>query len=68
MLSNAAPYMAKTGDVLKVFYPNVIHTTCIAHMLNRITEKVREIHPNVKTLINNIKRSFLKAPSRVDNK
>jgi len=65
MLSDAAPYMVKTGDVLKVFYPNIIHTTCLAHMLNRIAEKVREIYPNVNTLINNIKKSFLKAPSRV---
>jgi len=56
MLSDAAPYMAKTGDVLKVFYPNIIHSTCFAYMLNRIAEKVREIYPNVNTLINNIKK------------
>jgi len=65
MLSDAAPYMLKTGDVLKVFYSKIIHTTCLAHMLNRIAEKVREIHPNVNKLINNIKKSFLKSPSRV---
>lgn len=34
-------------------------------MLNRIAEKIKEIYPNVNTLINNIKKSFLKAPSRV---
>jgi hypothetical protein len=65
MLSDAAPYMIKTGEALKVFYPNITHVTCLAHMLNRIAEKVREIHPNVNTLINNIKKSFLKLPSRV---
>jgi len=65
MLSDAAPYMVKTGEVLKVFYPNIIHVTCVAHMLNRIAEKVRDIHPNINKLINNVKKSFLKAPSRV---
>jgi len=30
MLSDAAPYMTKTGDTLKVFYPNLIHVTCVA--------------------------------------
>lgn len=65
MLSDAAPYMVKTAEVLKVFYPNIIHVTCVAHMLNRVAEKVRDIHPKVNKLINNVKKSFLKAPSRV---
>lgn len=47
MLSDAAPYMVKTGNILKVFYPNIIHVTCVAHMLNRVAEKVRDIHPKV---------------------
>jgi Protein of unknown function (DUF 659) len=65
MLSDAAPYMVKTGDTLKVFYPNIIHVTCVAHLLNRVAEKVRDIHPKVNKLVNNIKKSFLKAPSRI---
>lgn len=27
MLSDAAPYMTKTGDTLEVFYPNLTHVT-----------------------------------------
>lgn len=64
-LSDAAPYMVKTGDALKVFYPNIIHVTCAAHMLNRVAEKVRELFPDVNKLINNVKKSFLKSPSRI---
>uniref|UniRef100_A0A2S2PVX4 DUF659 domain-containing protein n=1 Tax=Sipha flava TaxID=143950 RepID=A0A2S2PVX4_9HEMI len=64
-LSDAAPYMVKTGDALKVFYPNIIHVTCVAHMLNRVAEKVRELFPDVNKLINNVKKSFLKSPSRI---
>lgn len=33
--------MVKTGDSLKVFYPNIIHGTCVAHMLNSVAEKVK---------------------------
>ncbi|XP_060837117.1 uncharacterized protein LOC132919483 [Rhopalosiphum padi] len=65
MLSDAAPYMVKTGQSLKVFYPNLIHVTCAAHMLNRVAEKVREMYPDVNSLINNIKKVFLKAPYHV---
>jgi hypothetical protein len=58
-------YMVKTGDVLKLFYPNIIHVTCVAHMLNRVAEKVRELFPNVNKLNINVKKSFLKSPSRI---
>lgn len=29
MLSDAALYITKTGDTLVVFYPNLIHVTCV---------------------------------------
>jgi hypothetical protein len=66
LLSDAAPYMIKAGKTLNVFFPNMIHITCLAHMLQRIAEKVRELFPNVNTLVNNLKRVFLKAPHRVE--
>jgi hypothetical protein len=65
MLSDAAPYMTKTGDTLKVFYPNLIHVTCVAHMMNKVAEKVREMFSNVNKLISNLKKVFLKAPYHV---
>jgi len=58
--------MVKSCDVLKVLYPNLIHVTCLAHGLNRVAEKVRDMFPNVNKLVNNIKKVFLKAPSRVE--
>lgn len=66
LLSDAAPYMIKAGKTLNVFFPNMIHVTCLAHMLQRIAEKVRELFPNVNTLVNNLKKVFLKAPHRVE--
>uniref|UniRef100_A0A2S2PMY2 DUF659 domain-containing protein n=1 Tax=Schizaphis graminum TaxID=13262 RepID=A0A2S2PMY2_SCHGA len=46
MLSDTAPYMTKTGDTLKVFYPNLIHVTCVAHIMNRVAENVRKMLTN----------------------
>lgn len=53
LLSDAAPYMIKAGNTLNVFFPNMTHVTFLAHMIQRIAEKVRELFPNVNTLINN---------------
>jgi len=65
MLSEAAPYMTKTADILKVVYQNLIHVTSVAHMMNRVAKKVREMFPNVNKLISNLKKVFLKAPYSV---
>lgn len=58
--------MIKAAGILEILYPNMIHVTCVAHMLQRIAEKVRELYPDINTLVNNLKKVFLKSPSRVD--
>lgn len=65
LLTDAAPYMIRCGRDLKVFYPNMLHITCLAHALHRVCEHVREMFPSVNELISSVKRVFLKAPSRV---
>lgn len=65
MLSDAASYMVKAATHLKVFYPNLIHCTCVAHGINRVAEEVRNQFPLVNDLINNMKKVFIKAPLRV---
>lgn len=64
-LSDAAPYMLKAGQNLKIFYPNLVHVTCLAHGINRVAECIREQFPLVNDLINYIKKVFLKAPIRI---
>ncbi|KRY27042.1 hypothetical protein T01_642 [Trichinella spiralis] len=46
-------------------FPNMLHLTCLAHGLHRIAEHVRCLYPDVDRLISNVKKLFLKAPSRV---
>lgn len=66
LLSDATPYMIKAGKTLNVFFSNMIHVTCLVHMLQSIDEKVRELFPNVNILVNNLKKSVLKTPHRVE--
>lgn len=65
MLSDAAPYMVKAGQQLKVLYENLIHVTCLAHGINRVAEAIRSEFPIVNTLISSIKKVFVKAPLRI---
>lgn len=65
LLSDAASYMLKVGQNLKIFYENLIHVTCLAHGLNRAAETIRASFPLVNDLIANVKKIFIKAPLRV---
>lgn len=64
-LSDGAPYMIKAGKHLRVFFPKMIHLTCLAHAFHRVAESVRSAFPEVDSLISSVKKIFLKAPSRV---
>ncbi|KAJ8892927.1 hypothetical protein PR048_005508 [Dryococelus australis] len=50
LYSDAASYMLKAATALRVFYPNMIHFTCMAHGLQRITE-VCSSHPQVNKIV-----------------
>lgn len=65
-ISDAAPYMVKAARAIQIFYPKITHVTCLAHGLHRVCEQIRSLHQNVDRLIANIKKVFLKAPSRVE--
>src|SRR3978361_1849792 len=57
--------MLKGGLNLKIFYPNLIHVTCLAHGLNRVAEQIRNQYPLVNDLISNVEKIFLKDPIRI---
>jgi hypothetical protein len=66
LLSDAAPYMVKAAKAIQIFYPKITHVTCLAHGFHRVCEQIRNIFPKVDCLISNIKKVFLKAPSRIE--
>ncbi|KAL4121178.1 hypothetical protein QTP88_013741 [Uroleucon formosanum] len=63
-VSDAAPYMVKSGKSLQVIYSKMVHITCLAHGLHRVAEQIRINFPEINSLISNIKKVFLKAPYR----
>jgi hypothetical protein len=65
ILYSAATRMLKAETALKLFYPNFIHFTCLAHGLQCVAEEVRAKFPQVNKLISMIKKVFLKAPHQV---
>lgn len=65
LLSDAAPYMVKAGEGIKLFYSKIIHVTCLAHGFHRIAETIRLEFSKVDKLILNIKKVFSKAPYRI---
>ena len=62
LLSDAAPYVIKAGSSLKIFYPKLIHFTCLVHGINRVVEVITQLFPDVNSVISNTKKVFLKAP------
>ncbi|VVC26448.1 Ribonuclease H-like domain,Domain of unknown function DUF659 [Cinara cedri] len=65
-ISDAGTYTIKAVNTCKIFFPKLIHTTCMALVANRILEKIRELYPDINKLINDGKIAFLKAPSRIN--
>lgn len=64
-ITDAAPYMVKAAKAIQTFYPKITHLTCLAHGLHRVCEQIRDLYTNVDRLISNVKKVFLKAPSRI---
>lgn len=65
LCTDSVAYMLLAGRLLKRFLPNMKHVTCFAHALHRVSETIRSEYPDIDCLISNVKKVFLKAPSRV---
>ena len=65
MYTDSAAYMLKAAKSLKVFYPHLIHFTCLAHAIHRVAEEVRSHFPQVNELVSSAKKVFVKVPLRV---
>ncbi|KAL4092194.1 hypothetical protein QTP88_026736 [Uroleucon formosanum] len=54
--------MVKVADSLTVLF--LIHLTCLAHEIHRVCETIRAEYTTIDKMIANVKKIFLKAPSR----
>jgi hypothetical protein len=64
-LSDAAPYMVKAGKTIGALYSKMVHVTCLAHGVHKVTEERRRRFTKVDKLISKVKQIFLKSPARV---
>lgn len=65
LILDAAAYMVKSAQNLKIFYSNLIHVTCLAHEVNRIAEEIRNEFLDINRLVNKTKKVFIKVPLQV---
>ncbi|XP_047025944.1 uncharacterized protein LOC124640850 [Helicoverpa zea] len=65
LCTDSVAYMISAGQKLKCYLPQLKHVTCFAHALHRVSEQIRMEYNDVDILISNVKKIFLKAPSRV---
>ncbi|KAG0437748.1 hypothetical protein DMUE_3509 [Dictyocoela muelleri] len=60
ILSDGAPYAVKASKTLKLLFQNLKHVTCLAHMIHRLCEKVREISPISNLISSELKKILVK--------
>jgi len=61
ILSNAAPYMIKVEITIQTLYSKVIHVTCSAPVLHRLTKILRGEFSEVGKVVSSVKQVFRKA-------
>ena len=64
LLTDAASYMLKMAKGVAALLPNCLHFTCLTHGIHRLAESLRSLHPSVDKLVSNVKKVFVKSPSR----
>ena len=64
-VTDGASYMIKAGEGLQTTYPKMVHVTCLAHGLHRVSETIRNKFSQIDKLISNVKKVFNKAPARI---
>jgi len=58
--------MVISVEAFKLFFPKLIHVTCMAHELHRVAEVIIEKYQNAYRLISYSKKMFLEASSHVN--
>lgn len=65
LVTDQAATMLSVGRKIKEDYcKDMLHVTCLAHCLNRVSEKVRQHHPRIHEFLNNLKESLRNSTNR----
>ena len=64
LLSDAAKYMLKAGNILKIMYQRLLHVSCTAHLLHNCAVHIRAHFKATDNLISSIKAATIKNKHR----
>ena len=64
LISDAATYMVKAGEMLKHFYENMTYVTCTSHLLHNACLRIKSTFPKVDNLIASVKAATRKNRTR----
>ena len=64
LISDAATYMIRAGEMLKGFYGKLTHVTCTSHLLHNACMKIKSSFPEVDMLIASVKAATRKNRTR----
>ena len=64
LLSDAAKYMLKASDTLKIMYQRLLQFTCTAHLLHNCAEHILAHFKTTENLISSIKAATIKNKDR----
>ena len=65
-LSDAAPYMCLASKNLKFMYSEMIHITCVSHLLHNCCMRIRMKYQSVDNLISSMRMALLKNNERAE--
>ncbi|KAF4531553.1 hypothetical protein B566_EDAN017698 [Ephemera danica] len=65
-VTDAAPYMLLAIRNIQVFFPKLLHVTCLVHLLHNVSQHVMDKYCLVNKWISLIKKVFVKAPRRIE--
>ena len=60
LLRDTARYMSLAGKVLKELYLNLMHVTCIAHLIQNYAMRARTFFKNIDDVVATIKAAIIK--------
>ena len=64
LLSDAASYLILANRTLKILYPQMVHITCLSHLLHNCALKIRQEYKQIDKLISSIKMATVKHKDR----
>lgn len=64
LITDAAKYMIKAGQLLKNDMPTLLHITCLAHVIHNCALKIRALSPHIDKAIATIKMATVKNKER----